>query len=38
MVTNQMVMIGPNSLPMRSVPWDWSANKPIRTTADSATM
>ena len=38
MVTNQTVMIGPKSLPMRSVPWDCSANRPTRISADNATM
>ncbi len=38
MVTNQTVMIGPNSLPMRSVPCDCSANRPTSTNAASGTM
>ena len=38
MVTNQIVMMGPNSLPIRSLPCDWSANRPTSTSADSATI
>ena len=32
MQTNQTSMIGPNALPIRSVPWRWNQNSPPRIT------
>jgi hypothetical protein len=38
MMTNHATMIGPNNLPMLSVPCRWIMNSPIRTTIVAGRM